>query len=189
MRKSIAFVFGVLFLFASAQAAVTVKQDGKTTKYKNGSVVTVNGKSDTTVTYNGVKFFVPKGVTVTLAQENGNVIVRGSNLTGVRVGDMTLASDGPAVFTVTPDTEVVSVRQGTLTVTAKDGSSTIATNGNSFATSAEALKNAQKAGSTAAAGEDVPEFVAADAVTDTASQQATQNVVESEEVLSPSAPR
>ena len=186
MKKSIALVFGVLFLFASAQAAILVTQDGKTTKYpsKKNTVITVNGTTDTTIEYNGVKFFVPKGVKMTLAQENGNVIVRGNDLTGVQVGDMTLSAQGPTVFSVAPSTQVVSVRQGTVTVTAKDGSTTSVDRGSAFAASA---KTSQAAKATMATTQDVPTFVAADEVSDTASQQASQNA--EEEVLSPSAPR
>lgn len=175
MKKSIALVFGALFLFSAAQAAVTVTRNGQTTKYENGSTVRVTGQSATTVDYNGVTISVPAGVAVTITQRaDGSVNVSGTDLAGVKVDGNTVSASGAVSFSVSPKTKTISVARGTLIVQNASGKTTTVAAGSSYA-----------AESTAAAS--LPAFVNEAVLTEnTASQQATQNV---EETLSPSSPR
>lgn len=183
MKRNLALVFGVLLLAATAQAAVTVEANGKTTNYNNGSAVSVTGNADTTVTYNGVKVFIPKGVKVTVKQAaNGDVTVEGSNFTGVKINNATVHATGNASFSVNPNTQLITVNQGYITVTDANGK----TAGVAKGATVSAKNVLQTSANTAS--EEVPAFVAETAVSSTASQQATQNVYESE-TLSPSAPR
>lgn len=178
MKAKLALVIGSLFLFGIAQANILVTQNGKTIQYKNGSTVKVNAPRETTVNYNNVKVTVPAGITVEISQaKNGNVIVKGKNLSNVKIGDISVASDGEAVFTVNAKTADITVNKGTLYVKDADGQFKSVKQGDSFGTRAN----------TAAAN--TPAFVNEAVFNEnTASQQAVGNVIE-EEVLSPSSPR
>ncbi len=176
MKKSIALVFGALFLFSVANAAVTVTRNGKTSKYENGSTVRVTGQSAATVNYNGVKIFVPAGVAVTIAENaDGSVNVSGTNLAGVKVENNTVSSSGAVSFSVSPKTKDITVNRGTLIVQDASGKTTTVAAGSSFSAAA------------AAGASSLPAFVNEAVLGEnTASQQATQDV---EEMLSPSSPR
>lgn len=177
MKKSIALVFGALFLFSVANAAVTVTRNGKTSKYENGSTVRVTGQSAATVNYNGVKISVPAGVAVTIAENaDGSVNVSGTNLAGVKVENNTVSSSGAVSFSVSPKTKDITVNRGTLVVQNASGKTTTVAAGSSFSAAA-----AEEATSS------LPAFVNEAVLGEnTASQQATQDV---EETLSPSSPR
>ena len=176
MKKSIALVFGALFLFSVANAAVTVTRNGKTSKYENGSTVRVTGQSAATVNYNGVKISVPAGVAVTIAENaDGSVNVSGTNLAGVKVENNTVSSSGAVSFSVSPKTKDITVNRGALIVQDASGKTTTVAAGSSFSAAA------------AAGASSVPAFVNEAVLGEnTASQQATQDV---EEMLSPSSPR
>ncbi len=175
MKKSIALVFGALFLFSVANAAVTVTRNGQTSKYENGSTVRVTGQTATVVNYNGVKISVPAGVAVTIAQNaDGSVNVSGTNVAGVEVEGNTVSSTGAVSFSVSPKTKAITVNRGTLVVQSASGKTTTVAAGSSFS------------GDEAAASA-LPAFVNEAVLGEnTASQQATQDV---EEMLSPSSPR
>ncbi len=181
MKRNFALVFGALLLAATVQAAVTVEANGKATNYKNGSVVSVTGTTDTTVTYNGVKVFIPKGAKVTVKEAaNGDVIVEGTNFTGVKINKATINGTGNTSFAVNPNTQLITVNKGYITVSDAKGKTVAVPQGSSV--------SAKNIGQTAAAaGEAVPAFVAPTAVTSAAYEQAAQNAEESK-VLSPSAP-
>ncbi len=176
MKKSIALVFGALFLFSVANAAVTVTRNGKTSKYENGSTVRVTGQSAAVVNYNGVKISVPAGVAVTIAENaDGSVNVSGTNLSGVKVENNTVSSTGAVSFSVSPKTKDITVNKGTLVVQDAYGNTTTVAAGSSFSAT-EAV----------AASSSLPAFVNEAVLGEnTASQQATQDV---EEMLSPSSP-
>jgi len=181
MKKSIAFAFCALFMFSLANAKVTVKQGKKTTKYKNGSVVTLDGAADTNVNYNGVKLFIPQGVSAVISQTaNGSVIVSGDDFRGVKVYNYTVQATGASSFSVSPKTQAISVRSGSLQVADKAGKTTTVNAGYSLTS---------KPVASAADETVVPAFVADELAGSTVSQQATQNVAETESTLSPSAPR
>lgn len=174
MKKSLALVFGALFLFSMAQAAVTVQRGNSTTKYENGSTVRVNAEEDTVVNYNGVEIFVPAGEVVVIAQSNdGSVLISGNNMAGVTVNGNAVSSSGRAVVAVSGST--LSVRTGTVTV-----NNQTVTMGSSVSVE----------GATPAATADmsVPAVVSSAEMANnsTAMQQVAQNV---EETLSPSSPR
>lgn len=179
MKVKLSLVIGSLFLFAIAQANVLVTQNGKTVQYKNGSAIKVNAPIATTVNYNNVTVTVPAGTVVEISQtKNGNVIVKGKNLTNVKVGDISVASNGTTVFTVNPKTADITVNQGTLYV--KDASGQF-----------KSVKQGESTGTRAntAATTNTPAFVNEAVFNEsTVSQQAVGNVIE-EEVLSPSSPR
>ena len=181
MKRNIALVFGALLMVASAQAAVTVEANGKVTNYNSGSVVSATGNMDTTVTYNGVKIFIPKGVKVTVKQAaNGDVTVEGSNFAGVKINNATVNATGNASFSVNPSTQVITVNQGYITVTDPNGKTA------GVAKGASVYAQNVLQGSEATVSSEVPAFVAATDVRSTVSEQAAQNVAET---LSPSAPR
>ena len=177
MKKTIALVFGALFLFSAAQAAVTVTRDGKTAKYENGSTVTVTGQSAAVVNYNGVKISVPAGSAVTITENaDGSVRITGTNVAGVKVGSNTVSASGPVSFSVSPKTNAITVNRGTLVVQNASGRTTTVAAGSSYSgAAAEATASS------------VPAFVNEAVLGEnTVSQQATQDV---EETLSPSSPR
>lgn len=175
MKKSLVLVFGALFLFGMAHAAVTVEAGGKTTKYENGQTVRVNAAEDTVVNYNGVEIFVPAGEVVVIAQSSdGSVLLSGNNMSGVTVNGAAVRSTGRAVVAVSGST--LSVRTGSVSV-------------NNQAVAAGSSVNMSGASASAAsAALPVPTVVVSTEMTNNsaATQQQAQNV---EETLSPSSPR
>ncbi len=207
MKKIAVCIIGLLCLGATFVAAQTAN---KTTNTR-----ILQATKDTTITYAGVKVFVPAGQTVVLGQvSDGNVILRGQNLKGVKVGEGTLSANGPVLLTVTPDTQVIRVVQGN-NVQVTDGNGRIATISAGAAVSAkdiradvgsmlpatvvtvvaeeEVIAKPQKATVKQPVATDqesveleVPAFVAATSASEASTEQAVQNV---EDTLSPSTPR
>lgn len=173
MKKSIALLFGALFLFSMANAAVTVTKNGKKTKYENGSAVTVTGAAK--VNYNGVQVTVPAKVTVQIAAgTNDTVKVSGENMRDVKVAGNTVNASGKASFSFSAKTNRITVNQGTVQVRNAAGKTAAVSAGASISTGTAEVE---------AAPAFVNEAVLAE---NTASQQAVQNA---EETLSPSSPR
>ena len=164
----------------------------------------VQAVQDTTVNFAGSKFFVPKGQTVIFGQrENGAIVIRGRNLQNIKLDDATLSTKGNTVLSYYPSSDIAFLHRGeSMTVTdAFDHTATILQEGaistdnatiNSN-TIAELKEQAKEEAALVAAelGEtiEVPAFVAATDPTSAATEQATQNVEETEKTLSPSAPR
>ncbi len=174
MKRSLALVFGALFLFGVANAAVTVQRGGTTTKYENGSTVSVNADEDTVINYNGVEIFVPAGEIVVISQSSdGSVLLSGNNMSGVTINGSSVSSTGRAVVAVSG--QMVSVRAGSVSVNNQPVRA-----GSSVSVSAPASSVS------------VPAVVASSEMTNNsaATQQQAQNTQETyEETLSPSAPR
>ena len=206
MKKIAVCIIGMLCLgatFVAAQAA---------NKITNTRIL--QATKDTTITYVGVKIFVPAGQTVVVGQSgNGSIILRGQNLQGVQVGQGTLSARGPVLLTVQPDTQVIRVVQGN-NVQVTDGNGRTAEISAGAAVSAkdiraevgsmlpttvvtvvaeeEVVTEPQKTDSKPVEVEqeegefEVPAFVAATSASETSIEQSVQNV---EDTLSPSAPR
>lgn len=175
MKKSLVLVLGALFLFGAANAAVTVKAGGKTTKYENGQTVRVSATEDTVINYNGVEIFVPAGEAVVVAQSaDGSVLVSGNNMSGVTVNGNTVRSTGTAVVAVSGST--LSVRTGSVSVN------------NQTVPAGSSVNMSGASASAASSAVPVPTVVASTEMTNNsaATQQQVQNV---EETLSPSSPR
>ncbi len=197
MKKIILLLTGfILFTAICVKAAPT----GKLNKIHNSRVVSV--AKDTTMTYAGIKIFIPAGHTLILGQaDDGSIIIRGLNLNGVKVGDGTISAPGSVLLSVQPDTQVITVNRGTdvkiqdangrtaslsagASISAADiRTSTASVTGGNPTTAASVDTNHQEA-----VTGDIPAFVAESETNSAASEQATQDVVETEEVLSPSAP-
>lgn len=177
MKAKLALVIGFLFLFGMAHANILVTQNGKTTQYKNGSTIKVNAPIETTVHYNNVKVTVPAGTAVEISQaKNGDIIVKGKNLSDVKVGDLSVTSNGTATFTINAKTAGITVNKGTLFVKDAAGRFLPVKQGDSFDPQSAAVAN-------------TPAFVNEAVLNEnTVSQQAVGNITE-EEVLSPSSPR
>jgi len=201
MRKYIIAFFAILFLASFAAAKVTVKTQTSSTKQKDGSIVVVDGMEDTEVNYAGVKIFVPAGTKVIISQDSeGNIIVRGMSISGVKIGGSTISSRGECTFSVQPKSLVVAVQQGTIRLTDKQGRSAAYGQGTSVsAKTGETIEGVLKTKTLSEKkkqegtsddedeDEDIPEYVAEDSLNDTESQQATKDVKENK-ILSPSAP-
>ena len=195
MNKKLALVVCALFTFSAVQAAVIVKQGGREVRYASNANITVEGTEDTVVDYNGVSVFVPKGTKVVLSPSvNNSVVVTGSNMQGVKVYGLTLSSTGRSAVVVNPNSRTVSVRTGTVQVQDAAGQVATVTRGNVVSAAsiaaAAASARAQAASKHTAATETftaAESFVAND-FSNVNTQQATQNVEEEKEVLSPSAP-
>ena len=208
MKKIAICIIGMLCLGATFVAAQTAN------KVTNTRIL--QAAKDTTITYAGVKMFVPTGQTVVVGQTTGgNIILRGQNLQGVQVGEGTLSARGPVLLTVQPDTQVIRVVQGN-NVQVTDGNGRVAEISAGAAVSAkdiradvgsmlpatvvtvvaqeEVVAVPQQAAKPVVVAEQVeeddsfelPAFVAATSTSQAAAEQAVQNV---EDTLSPSAPR
>lgn len=190
----------------------------------------VQATKDTTVTYAGVKVFVPQGSTVILGQDgNGAVVVRGKNVSGVKINNATVSFPGAAVLSVNPQSNVITVNRGDqVSVTDGNGRTAVlsqgasvsaldvrvsATSENSQATAkmqkavakeqkkiakeeAKAAKADAKTQTSPSATQEatdtateLPAFVASTVVSSAASEQAAQNVEETEKTLSDAAAR
>ncbi|MCI7535958.1 MAG: hypothetical protein MSA71_03900 [Spirochaetes bacterium] len=126
---------------------------------------------ETAVNYDGVKITVPANTAVQIAQDkNGNITVKGSDLSNVKIGQKVISSTGKTVFVVSTKNNAITVKEGTLYVRDEAGK-------------VSALKKGEVSADT------VPAFVSEAALAEnTVAQQAVQNIAE-EAVLSPSAPR
>lgn len=180
---------------AAKPAPITVVKNGQTTTYPKGTSITVTGDADTTVDYNGVKVVVPQGQRVVIQEgPNGTVAVSGANMNGVQINDQVINSTGAVTLAASADNNQVQVIRGSADITANGQTRTVSTAAQSAQQTAAkqqtTAKNTAKAADTAASTTvDAPAFVSADIVTDTAQEQATQDVVEEEErELSPSTP-
>ena len=115
MKRKLCFALCALFAFTALNAAVLVKQGNKTASYRSGSIVYVNGSADTTVDYDGMEIFIPKGTAVRLAPgTNGLISMTGKDFRGIRMLDITYNTVGQTVLAVNPDARSISVREGTL---------------------------------------------------------------------------
>ncbi len=200
-------VFGLLG--TTLAVAAPAKQANKITHTR-----IVQANKDTTLTYNGVKVFVPAGQSIILGQNsNGTIVVSGQNLSGVKIGEGTISAQGPVVLLVQPQTNVITVNRGRdvqvtdsngrtaalsqgASVSAKDiRANTVpiveANQANSKPAATKAAANkaesaAQVTTNTNEVADALPNFVADSVVESAANEQAAQDV---EETLSPSAPR
>ena len=170
----------------------------------------VQAKKDTTLTYAGVKIFVPVDQVIILGTHpDGSVGVRGQDIQSVKVGSGTFTSRGEVAFVFHPKEQIVFVQKGELMVTDGKGytdqfsagvfvsvqdirSTVIPTLGEKEITTAgKPMKKGSFAKSEEAqdAAQDmlgVPFFVASTATSSAASEQAAQDA---EDTISPSAPR
>ena len=180
----------------------------------------VQATKDTTVTYAGVKIFVPQGKTVILGQnENGSVVLRGQNVSGVKINNATVSFPGTAVLSINPQNNVVLVSRGEqVSITDGNGRTAVLSQGASVSTldvrvAGLAAENPQVTGKTqkttkakgtktstqtkvaqpSQEGTDtvteLPAFVAQSVISSSASEQAAQDVKETEETLSNSSAR
>lgn len=177
MKKTVLLLTGFMLLattfVAAAPAANTISRPRIVSTAKN-----------TTITYQGIKIFIPAGHTLVLGQSSdGSIILRGNNLQGIKIGDQVISSTGPVLLSVQPDTQVITVNRGTADIVnpVSAPAATAAANTTNHNTAA-----AEQAPT--AAEDELPAFVAESEMSNTAAEQATQDVIETEEVLSPSAP-
>ncbi len=215
MKKIVTLVVGLVFAGATFVSAATQKAAPRVIK----------STQDTTLNYAGVEIFVPAGQAVVLGQDdNGSIVVRGSDLNGVRVGDGSISSNGPATVSYVPQAGIIMVHTGNgvlvtdpngrtaelsqgAAVTAKDiripagptldslrirveGRAAVLTN--TLPLQKEQKKPAKQESQAPLTDEDgnwIPAFVAESEVPSAAYEQAGWDVVETEQVLSTSAPR
>lgn len=172
------------------------------TKIANSQLI--QATQDTTVNFAGSKVFVPKGQTIILGQRsNGAIVIRGRNLQGVKLDNAAISTQGNTVVSYYPSSNVAFLNRGeTMTITdalgrtaTVDQSGAIATNDAAVnSNTVEAIQEQAKAEAAQAAAElgdvtELPAFVASTETSSAASEQASQNVEETEKTLSPSAPR
>ena len=104
MKKLVWFAVLGLCVITAVFAKVVVFEDGKATSYDQGSSVSVSGKTDTRVLYDGILVDVPEVQKVEISKaKDGNVLVSGENIEGVEINGEKISSEGQAVFSVSPD--------------------------------------------------------------------------------------
>lgn len=198
--KKIVVAVSMMVLLGSTFAVAAPGFAGK--KITNSKLV--QAQQNTNVDFAGVRFFIPKGQTVILGQrDNGSIILRGRDLKDIKIYGASLSTQGNSVLSIYPSSRVAFLHRGeTMTVIDPLGhTSTVSVDGaistqdatinsNTVAQLKEQAKE-ESAQVNQALGEDaeLPAFVAATATSETATEQADQNVEETEKTLSPSAPR
>lgn len=196
--KKIVVLFGIVCLGA---LAATAKAAPKKITISNTRIVQPAQKLS--FNYGGVQMVVPQGQAILLGQRSdGAVVVRGHNLSGIQVGNSLVSTQGYSVFSIDPKNNVVFLNRGT-ELTLQDPAGTTATIYPGQAVSAEnaavtsetapalqaaAQKEAAVSAEVIGAADELPDFVAQSAMTSAAAEQAERDVIETEEVLSPSAP-
>ena len=99
----------IVLLVSLLVTTVAMAQDSS--KVTNTRIV--QATKDTTITYAGVKVFVPQGATVILGQDgSGAVVVRGQNIDGVKINNATVSFPGAVVLSVNPQSNVITVNRG-----------------------------------------------------------------------------
>ncbi len=193
--KKIVVLFGIM-----ACLALTASAQTKQKKITIFNTRIVQALQTTTLKYAGVNITVPQGRTVILGQRSdGSIVIRGKDLSNIQIGDSIISTQGYSVFSVEPQSNVVFLNRGTeltlqdpagTTATIYPGQAVSADNAAVTSETAPALQAAaaQEAAAAAALAEEVPAFIAESETSSTASEQATQDVTETEETLSPSAP-
>lgn len=100
MKKLVMLAAIVLFTMP-AFAQVKVAQNGTITTYDKGATINIVTKDVAEVYYDGVLFTIPKGKRVIMSQnKEGNILITGDNLNGVRVLGQTLRSEKPATYVI-----------------------------------------------------------------------------------------
>ncbi|MBP5429436.1 MAG: hypothetical protein J6Y25_00895 [Elusimicrobiaceae bacterium] len=215
MKKIVALVVGLVLTGATFVFAATQKAAPRVIK----------STQDTTLNYAGVEIFVPAGQAVVLGQDdNGSVVVRGSDMNGVRIGEASISSNGPATVSYVPQAGIVMVHSGNgVLVTDPDGRTAELSQGaavtardiripagptleslrirvegraavltNTLPLQKEQKKPAKQEAQYPLMDENenwIPAFVAESEIPSAAYEQAERDVLETEGVLSTSAPR
>ena len=196
MKKIAVLLLGIASLCISTAMAQT-----NTKKLTISNTLIVQAAQKVALDYGGVQVVVPQGQTIVLGQRSdGLVVVRGNNLSGVQIDNATVSTKGYSVFSVEPQNNILFLNSGSeLTLMDAKGRSSSITAGQAISAdnatitseTAPALQAAAAAEAVAVSETElttVPSFVADAETSSTASEQATQDVIETEEVLSPSAP-
>ena len=109
MNKMMMCVIGLLAF--STTLVVAAPATRTTDKLKHTR--TVQAKKDTTLTYGGIKIFVPAGQTVLLGRNKEKaVVIRAEKMDGVKVENATLTSTAPAAVAVQPMQNSFTVLEG-----------------------------------------------------------------------------
>ena len=193
MKKIFVVIVSVLACSVMTVAATSATKVGK---LKNGRIV--QAVQPTTVTYAGVKIFVPKGQTVLLGQrDNGSIVIRGLNIDRVQLDDAFLSTKGYSIVSYQPSTRIAFLNHGDMmTVTDAAGETASVSGQGAISTTNTAVNSNTVAELQEQAKQDAQEVVGTldqmavltgDAIAvSAANEQAVQDV---EETLSPSAPR
>lgn len=238
MKRIVTVMFTFLLLAVFSNSAITLTKGDKEVQIDKNAVVSTDGTEETVVNYNGFKITVPAGVKLVVRQdENGNIILNGANMAGVKLSNLTVSSEGLASVVVNPNTNTINVQEGNIQITNASGKTSAMRAGQTAMmvalpkpaqkeqtltkeeqkaqekaakekakqdekaakakakAEAKAAKEAAKAakaeatqaGSTGA-DNNTPSFVDTTVTESAANQQATENIIEAEEDLSPSAP-
>ena len=187
--KKIAIIAAVLMLSVAAFAQVKVAQNGKITTYEKGSTINISSKDVAEVYYDGVLISIPKGKRVVISQNKaGNLLIKGDNLSGVKVAGQTLRATEPATYVVDLRNNSVVLGSDNKQDTATKATAQKTAKDNKKANKVVANNNAAQS-TQSATQETVIEVVFPEVdqyVNEIVSEQAVQDV---EEQLSPSAPR
>ena len=202
--KKITVVLFAMFLLGVTNVFAATNNNQKVTNTR-----TVQATQDTTLTFGKLKFFVPAGQNIELAElKNGVVLLHANKMDGIKVNNATLSAPSSTVLSIDPKTNAVIVEQGkAVLLTDKNGrtatmSQGAAVSGNDIRQSVERAWPVTFPVSWQIEGNIpqntdktevfVPAFVAEDEVAAAAREQATQDVLDNElreeDTLSPSAP-
>lgn len=117
MKKLAVLAVMGLFVSTAALAEVTVLQDGKTVTYEQGTPVMTSGTSAVSVLYDGVQINVPQGQKVLISKaKDGKVLITGTDLKGVEVGQERVSCKGLAVFSISPNSNKIEEVTGDISV-------------------------------------------------------------------------
>lgn len=194
MKKLVAAVC-TLVLLGSTFAAAEPGFPGK--KIKNSKIV-----QGTTINYEGTTIEVPQGQTVIVGKrDNGYIVLRGLNLENVKINGSSVYTKGYTVLSYDPVSNVAFLNKGEeLTVVDRDGHNATVGQGGAISiadarinsNTVKELQDAARAEAQAVVEEGIideedviPAFVAATTPSQTAVEQAVENV---EGTLSHSAP-
>ena len=218
MKKIVSVMFAFLLLAAISNAAITVTKGGKQVKMQKNAVISTDGSEETVINYNCFKVKVPAGVKLVVREDaDGNLVFNGNDLAGVKLSNLTVNSTGATAIKVNPTTNTIDVTEGVIQITSATGNTSEMRAGQTammvsvpeiaqairarelaeqeaLAAKAKAEEEAAKAkekedakAKAAENAEEVPAFVVP-TTESAANEQATENLIEAEKDLSPSAP-
>ena len=183
--KKIAILAAIVLFTIPAFAQVKVAQNGKIVTYEKGSTINISSKDVAEVYYDGVLITIPKGKKVIISQNRaGNILIKGDNLSGVKVAGQTLRSNEPATYIVDLKNNNVVLASDNQQVADKKAQATAKNNNKNANKNSKAAQSTQSATQETVVEVSFPEVD--QYVNEIVSEQAVQDV---EEQLSPSAPR
>lgn len=196
MKKVVLFVLGFMLI----NTGFVHTAPAKTIKVINKRFIQAT-KEDITVPYAGIRVFVPVGQAIILGQLiDGTVVIKGRNLNGVQLNDTIISSRGESILNYQPRTQRLEVTYGA-NVTVQDPNGRMAVLSQGAAITASDIRTkatgtpqvltvktstATQPQQPETSGNELPNFIAEAEISNAVSEQASQDVKETETILSQS---